>query len=1592
MEREKSRGRTRRKQPLRAAGFLRREGRRWCAVALSVCMILSNMAGTAFAASAENEDKNLFKLTSDSLYEALQQAVLDKNVVDEEMLFLGKEEDQEAYQKLLELNDDLYELKPEIKNYNKELKLRIFASLDWGTEPGREYKVMGSEKFIFLFTNSSKTEQQAVVQVDEKQSEIIRIASKEILCLTEKEAESESEVHDPDAAENGAGESAADGNSSGEGPAGGNSSGGSGVGENETGGSGAGENDAAENEMGGSNAVESSTEGNGEETETLPGTDFIEETEIREEIKEFVNGADEEGKEETKEESKTEEELPADEGENGGEDKEENQEEDKGQENEKEQVEEGNTEEVDASKDNNLPEEGKNQEVNKDPEEGKAQETDKAQEESKEPEKNNATSKDSNQSDGKQQTGGAENTGENTAEEKSESEEKNESDVKSDTLSVAISRNRVWAVAESLKESEEESSQKTSQASSSEASPSNAEEKLLEGMVYNSILMNEDAVNIFVTTAKDLGLDKDAFKSLQIYETEIDDFTVRAGAEKGVLPEGAQLRVTELKEEEKEHAEQYREAKEALDKEEIDYDEMMALDISFIDREGNEIEPNGEVKVSIKLNPDRIPEEVLPESISVQHLEEKKNGEVKAVQVADAAEKTEGKVEVNEEEAIAEFSVESFSTFTITWKYNNASNTEIFNTEIILHYVDENGKEIGEENLGKEEISIESNRWSTPPSHQIQLASYSQKIETNLKYVGATLDSLDGEKITSIKSESIRDYYERSYQLRFMLGNTPKKTITSGTETVNIYLHYRALDSVPIPDIENTSMDLVKSVERVDTQKDLYELKLSVSGAVASVEEKIPMDVVLMVDQSGSMESMSSVAGAVDTLIKAIEENGSIDAQYSVVGFSTTAVTRKTDGKLWNPASEATGTIWNRPVYKYNISETIRKLTANGGTNYQAAIQKGKEHLSNGRSGARKIVVFFTDGIPTYYGTNSGEGNADTNHMCINAALGEIADMSCDEFYAIGFGMKLNQDAEQSIGDAAGNLYHLCQVVPTPKTGRYLASDTSALENVFGSIAASVTSILCDKVTLTDPLSTNVYAVPGKGSDGKPEITITVKRPSQQDITGTGKVGVPVTSQNPKIVDFENEYRGKDEFHIGIWAEYTKDKEVKLHFPERYKLEPEWVYEVSLKIAATEAAYQTYRENDGKYLLSEKGELNTGTHSGSAGLYSNNNENAKVTYQYNNENGETRFPKPVIQIAPGKLLITKAITGLQEAEKAELVNKLIFQVDLEWKPAEESADAELLKQTLYYSLKGQRFVLNEEGKYTPYGGNGENSIKLKAVASTSKDKDTYSLSLEGLSPNTTCTVTEILNTAQMPGYVLNASKNPETGTAIIARAEEATLSFVNDYKVSQVDIIVDKQLKDWITPVKGGQGVNAVTFELHKATITGGNWTLGDRLENGSLDISAVTSLGSEDLSHGISAKVPLAPGYYMLVEKTTAPGYRLPDINEAVRIVVEEKEGELICYAVDESGAPVDGLVTLKTENEGNGNYWQVNVENERIYTPILPDTGGPGLAMFERCGWFLLMIALIMAGVEVQYHGERRRKVRMNELKYEAQKFEEP
>ncbi len=218
-----------------------------------------------------------------------------------------------------------------------------------------------------------------------------------------------------------------------------------------------------------------------------------------------------------------------------------------------------------------------------------------------------------------------------------------------------------------------------------------------------------DAIPVTVATPSNVA---------KTFIAEVGGVTIRAHAEAGVLPETATFHAIELKET-GDTADAFKEACKTLDEDEdTEYDGVMAYDLHFLDENKNEIEPDGEVQITMEVSQKALPADVDPSTLEVKHLAE--DGDTLQVQtVADTADKVEGTVEVKEDVVAtleteassltkaeqnatavkAEFKVDSFSYFVITYRDTSWFHAKLYDNtpahnEIILK--DKSGNAINE--------------------------------------------------------------------------------------------------------------------------------------------------------------------------------------------------------------------------------------------------------------------------------------------------------------------------------------------------------------------------------------------------------------------------------------------------------------------------------------------------------------------------------------------------------------------------------------------------------------------------------------------------------------------------------------------------------------------------------------------------------------------------------------------------------------------------------------------------------------------------------------------------------------------------------
>ena len=264
------------------------------------------------------------------------------------------------------------------------------------------------------------------------------------------------------------------------------------------------------------------------------------------------------------------------------------------------------------------------------------------------------------------------------------------------------------------------------------------------------------------------------------YEDEQVSVVVTA-VEEGAIPTGATLKVLPITLENNETKAQYEDVEkriqEKVAEEEKEVAGFLAYDITFVDGEGNEIEPNSKVKVSMNYKKAALPEDVKENGgenaeVSVLHLEEDENGNVKDVvnmseaetTKVDALTTTEGPMVQN-----VEMETESFSVFTITWK--NSERGLLENTykvkwidhggnrqipTVTIHFVDENGKNISKGiGVKDKDIIVSGNGNLDGIDRRLTLQTIGEKYNEQAKTKGfyfaeAHIDSYKGNITTNI--------------------------------------------------------------------------------------------------------------------------------------------------------------------------------------------------------------------------------------------------------------------------------------------------------------------------------------------------------------------------------------------------------------------------------------------------------------------------------------------------------------------------------------------------------------------------------------------------------------------------------------------------------------------------------------------------------------------------------------------------------------------------------------------------------------------------------------------------------------------------
>lgn len=464
----------------------------------------------------------------------------------------------------------------------------------------------------------------------------------------------------------------------------------------------------------------------------------------------------------------------------------------------------------------------------------------------------------------------------------------------------------------------------------------------------------------------------------------------------------------------------------------------------------------------------------------------------------------------------------------------------------------------------------------------------------------------------------------------------------------------RAARNVAVPQPDHT-----KSITYNNGGK--YTLNLNVVGKDTreSHETTEKIEVVLVLDTSGSMnycmdgsqrgcnksnpKRLTALKEAATSFIDATETtNDTIQDENSKVRIAI-AQFGQTSGVVSSLTSDTAA-----------LKSSVSRLSANGATPADKGMAAAQTALLRARPGAKKVVIFFADGVPTTQNTFSTRvaNDAVTTALAMKSAGTLI--------YSIGifeganpeqqsFGNRENDQANQFMHAVSSNYpnataYNKTNWGTGSNLGYYKATNSADdLTKIFDDIQKEITTgSAYSGVSIVDELSEYAQV------DG-----VVWNMASMRNFGGTtyyrvtGGVTLNVTNlpsgATPPVL--ERDYT--------LWYSDAGNGRIRVEFAGDYELLHNATYTLSYGIVPTDSAYARVNMVDGGINYDATGDAGTGTTSaGKPGFRSN--ASAQVCYTFDKQSACAAYQHPVLQVPSANVVVTKHWEGGMPASGATL--------------------------------------------------------------------------------------------------------------------------------------------------------------------------------------------------------------------------------------------------------------------------------------------------------------------------------------------------
>jgi len=586
------------------------------------------------------------------------------------------------------------------------------------------------------------------------------------------------------------------------------------------------------------------------------------------------------------------------------------------------------------------------------------------------------------------------------------------------------------------------------------------------------------------------------------FSKELDEIIVDVDTEDGAFDEDVSLKVAPIAEGSKE----YKKAEKALAENEQTYAGMLAFDIHFENSKGSEVEPDGTVSVKLTAKKEAF-KGIAVDSFDANSVQITHIGDNATEVVADTDKKSEIEgtvaVEVGKKavkKVDAEFDVEKFSTFALTWEDGEAT----------IHWGELDDGEFKEFehailDTSAASVSLENNF----DGFSCYGAVYKETEDDTGFGIGMQLHKTDaGWEMDKIVGDGEITHYE-------------KAAIADGS---HIYVYYGAKQERPSSEDNPTVHGPTTTKTVTNNDDDTCTIQLDITAPVIHEEDKVGANVIVVLDTTRSMSynmagdqtsgvprdqmRMEAARAALVTLVNSLNM-GPNDINFALAEFNLNGSTHSWGQGNWTKSADTVlGYVEGRTQGGgYQLDYT----TTTSGTNWEIGLRQGQGLLTQAETNDelknnKTYVIFVTDGDPNrWVGYNYGNNDYTHNAEAVEHAQDEANDIVKRGAYLYGVfcGSSAGEERLETLIDTADGVDTIS------------AGSKEAIQAAFQSIAHTIVSDLGSSQVSIDDGVTELSSVSAQVSGPTGGYEYYKKGPNDSDfVKWSGAPGASFSDDN----------------------------------------------------------------------------------------------------------------------------------------------------------------------------------------------------------------------------------------------------------------------------------------------------------------------------------------------------------------------------------------------------------------------------------------------------------------------------------------------